>query len=157
MQTTQQPAYPELRKAGRRFGYGVAIVVQLLLLWVVQNLTEWELLPFLTTEFDEVVPLISFFLLFAIVANAAYLVFDDFTLHAIGEIGVNVFSAYVSWQILQAFPFDFSMYEFDWAIVARVILILAIVGAGIGAIVEAGRLIRGDSNRLKGVSHANDL
>jgi hypothetical protein len=47
----------------------------------------------------------------------------------------------VTYTVLTVFPFDFSGYQFDWEIVTRVVLIFAIVGAGIGALVETIKLV----------------
>jgi hypothetical protein len=34
------------------------------------------------------------------------------------------------------FPFDFTAYDFDWASVARVLLVVAMIGATVGAVVS---------------------
>ena len=39
---------PELKQSAKRFGYVVAIGVNLVMLFVVQNILEWGWLPFLT-------------------------------------------------------------------------------------------------------------
>jgi hypothetical protein len=44
-------------------------------------------------------------------------------------------------MMLTVFPFDFSAYQFDWEIVARFVLVLAIIGSSIGALVEAIKLV----------------
>ena len=43
------------------------------------------------------------------------------------------------WRV---FPFDFSAYAFPWTTVARVLIVLSIVGSAIAIVVEVGRLFR---------------
>jgi ABC-type phosphate/phosphonate transport system permease subunit len=57
-----------------------------------------------------------------------------------GQIGTNLISIFVTYQVFQVFPFDFSASAFNWEIVTRVVLILTIVGAGIGMLTEAYKL-----------------
>lgn len=57
MQTTGSP--PTGQDRARKSGYGVTVVVNATLLVFVINLLDWELRPFLTEEFEAVVPWIS--------------------------------------------------------------------------------------------------
>lgn len=141
MTTSHIEISPASKKAARRAGYVTSIAINLAMLVIVQNLLEWGWLPFLTTEFAEVVPWISFSLIASIVANIIYQIDDNQTVKSVGQIAVNLISVWVTYTVLTVFPFDFSGYQFDYEIVARVVLILAIVGAGIGALVEAIKLV----------------
>jgi hypothetical protein len=137
---------PVLKDTGKRFGYAIAVVVNLVMLVVVQNILEWGWLPFLTEEFADVVPWISLSLVVSIVANLIYQFNDTAPVKSTGQILVNLVSIGVTYVILQVFPFDFTGYGFDWAIVVRIVLILAIVGSGIGVLTEATRLISREPN-----------
>lgn len=133
-------------RPGHRFGYLFAIAVNLIMLIAVQFILEWGWLPFLTEEFAGLVPLISLSLLVTIIANLVYL-FDDRTMvKSTGEIGVNLISLFVTYQIYLAFPFDFSAYSFDWEVLMRIVLILAMVGTGVGVLAEAWQLHRASLN-----------
>jgi hypothetical protein len=132
---------PDTKKAARRFGYVLSIAINVAMLFIVQNLLEWGWPAFLTDEFAEVVPWISFSLIASIIANIIYQIDDSQNVKSVGQIAVNLISVWVTYVVLTVFPFDFSGYQFDWEIVARVVLILAIVGAGIGALVEAIKLV----------------
>ncbi|HET9258752.1 MAG TPA: hypothetical protein VFP42_01325, partial [Acidimicrobiia bacterium] len=57
-----------------------------------------------------------------------------------GQIVTNLISIFVSYQVLLVFPFDFSAYDFNWALIVRIVLILAMVGAGLGMLTEAVKL-----------------
>ncbi|MGA8041145.1 MAG: hypothetical protein WCA93_13655, partial [Acidimicrobiia bacterium] len=65
---------------------------------------------------------------------------------AFGQIVTGAISIVVLARMLQVFPFDFSGTAFDWSMVTRAVLILALVGTAIGVLVElfrvAGRLDR---------------
>jgi hypothetical protein len=150
MQTAEMPRTDELKRVGRRFGFGIAIVVNAVLLYVVQNLTSWDVLPFLTTEFDSLVPWISLSLIVSIVAYLLYMVNDDYRLRSVGDMVTNLVSLVVTWRIFQVFPFDFSAYEFNWDLVARIVLILAIVGTFAGAIAAVTKLATGGKGQEKG-------
>lgn len=147
MQTMQSDAPTDLRRTGRRFGYGVAIAVNVVMLFVVQNILDWGWFSFLTEEFSDVVPWISLSLGISILVNAVYLVDDRRVVKSTGQILINLVNIGVSYLILQVFPFDFSTYDFDWSIVARVVLIVAIVGSAFGAIAEVGKLVSGEPKK----------
>lgn len=141
MSTSHIDISPDSTRTARRFGYVISIVINVAMLVIVQNLLEWGWLPFLTDEFAEVVPWISFSLIASIVANIIYQLDDSQIVKSMGRIAVNLISVWVTYTVLTVFPFDFSAYQFDWEIVTRVVLILAIVGAGIGTLVEAIKLV----------------
>ena len=89
------------------------------------------------------VPWISFSLIVSIAANLVYQMDDSPAVKSLGQIVVNLISIQVSFVMLTVFPFDFSASQFDWEPVTRLVLILAIVGAGVGAIVEGVNSFRG--------------
>lgn len=130
MQSTTVP----VARAAKKVGYSITVLINLVILFVAHNLLDWGWPPFLTEEFAEVLPWITFSLLVTIAANIVYQFRDESPLRNVSEMFVNLVSLAVTARIFVTFPFEFSGYEFDWAIVARVTLILAMVGAGIGAI-----------------------
>ena len=140
MSTRTTDRSPEIAQSARRVGYVISIAINVTMLIVVQNLLTWGWLPFLTAEFAEVVPWISLSLIASIVVSVVYQLDDSQIIRAAGQIGINLISIWVTYTILTVFPFDFSADEFDWEVVARVALVFAIVGAGIGALVEAIKL-----------------
>ena len=139
MTTTENPADARRSRASLRFGYVVAIAINVALLVIVNNALDWELVEFLTDDFAQLTGLISFSLVATIVANAGFMVADRPRIKAPTQAALNIIGVVVSVRILQVFPFDFSTYDFDWGIVARGVLILAIAGSAVGAIVEFAR------------------
>lgn len=139
MQTTA--TRPTRRDRAKKFGYGVAVVVNAALLVVVINLLDWDLLPFLTEEFGAVVPWISLSLVASIAANLVYQFDDRPTVRAAGDVATSALSLIATYRLLEVFPFDFSSQRFDWGTVVRVLLVVAMVGAGIGILAALGRLV----------------
>lgn len=143
MSTTQIGMPPEVRRVGRQAGYGIAIAINVAALIVVLNILDWGWFSFLTDDFADVVPWIIVSLVASIAANLVYEFNDAPAVRSVGQILVNLITILVTAQILAVFPFDFSSFGFDWAIVVRVLLIVAIVGAGIGVFAEAAKLVSG--------------
>jgi hypothetical protein len=140
--TTVTESKPRAGRAARRFGYAVAIGVNAILLYVVNQLLEWEWPSFLTEEFDRVVGIMSFSIIVSIVANVLYLMFDPRWFKSLGQIVENVVGFAVGIRVWQVFPFDFSSWSMDWSWLIRVALIVGLVGLAIGTIVEVAKLAR---------------
>jgi hypothetical protein len=140
MTTFQLQIPPETRRKGRQAGYVIAIVVNLVMLVIAQNILEWGWAPFLTSDFAQIVPWVSFSLIASMAMNAIYLLDDRPDVKSLGQMTVNLISLIVTYRIWQVFPFDFSAYDFNWDLLTHVILILAFVGSGIGLAAETLKL-----------------
>ena len=143
--TTKTRIPEELAKAGRRFGYGVAIAINLLLIWFVGNLMDWELVAFLTAEFADLVPLIQFGLWVTVAANVVYMMNDRSFSTRAARLVVDIVNLFVTFRVFDAFPFDFSAHTFNWGFVFRAVLVIALVGTAISAIVHLGQMRSGPS------------
>ena len=139
------PTKPGSSPATRRFGYVVAILVNVALLIAANNLLAWDIFPFLTDDFDRVLPIITVSLAAGIAVNLIYLAYDAGWFKALTQIGLLVISLAATIRLYQVFPFDFSAYEFGWETLAKWVLILAMVGVGIGMITELVKLAKGTS------------
>lgn len=153
MSTAQIDFSPEVKRFGRRLGYSIAIGMNVVILIIVQNILDWGWLPFLTEDFADLVPWISFSLVVSIVANSVYLFNDTRVVKSVGQIGINLVSIFVTYQVFTVFPFDFTAYSFDWGLLMRIVLIVAMVGAGIGVLAEIYKLASGEPERGKEVTH----
>ena len=129
------------KRTTRRIGYGVAIAVNAAMLVVVNNILDWGWLGWLTEDFNDVIPLISFSLAASIVANVAYIANDRPFFKGILELVVNTISLIATIRLLQVFPFDFSTYSSVWETATRSILIVAIVGISVALLVELVKLV----------------
>jgi hypothetical protein len=147
--TTSQHSAIGTETPGRGAGYLVAIVVNLILLYVANNLLEWSLVPFLTDEFGQVLWFINVSLLATILVNFVYLVYDPAWFKSLCQIGLGAISLVVSIRMYQVFPFDFSAYQFNWTLTARIVMIAAIVGVALGIVVEIVKLVAGLATQLR--------
>lgn len=126
----------------RRVGYAMAIAVNGLMLWLANQLLDWQWPSFLTTDFDVVLPLLSASFVVGMAVNAGYLVVDRGRFRAVGELLTAGFGLAVSLQMWDVFPFDFTGWSTDWSWLVRVALVVGIVGSGIAILVHLVRLVR---------------
>lgn len=128
--------------AGRRVGYVVAALVNLVILWVVNNLSAWGWPAFLTEDFDRLLPVIDVTLVATAVVNLVWAVRDPAWLRHAAQLGLDLISIVAGVRTWQVFPFDFSGYSFDWEPLVRVGIGLGLFGLAAASIVEAVKLVR---------------
>jgi hypothetical protein len=145
--TTPAPTKVRPSVGARRFGYAIGAGINAVLLYVANNLLEWDVLPFLTEEFGDVLPLLSLSLAIGIVANLLYMVEDGVFVKSptqIVSLAVNLAVAIRMWQV---FPFDFSAYDFPWDTLTHVVLAVGIAGTAIGIVVEVAKIVGAAARR----------
>ena len=125
-----------------RIGYAIAVVGNLAILFVVNNLLAWEWFPFLTDDFEQLLPIVNLSLIVGAIVNAALVLYNAQWFRSIGQIAQNVFGLFVIVSALKIFPFDFSPYRINWTTITRVVLIMLAILIGIGTIAEFVKLIR---------------
>jgi hypothetical protein len=119
----------------RRVGYVVAVLVNAAVLYAVNMWPGWQALPFLTEDMRLVLGLVNASMLVSIVANMVYFVADPRWLKALGDIVTTAVGIAALVRMWQVFPFDFSGSSFDWALVVRVAMGVAIGGSAIALVV----------------------
>ena len=112
-----------------------------MLIYVVQNLEQWDVVPFLTGEFGEVVPWITFSLITGAFVQLGYVLFEGRAVRSAGEVVTDLITIVVTWRVFTVFPFDFSAYDFPWGVLARIVLVVAIVGASAAVVLNITKLI----------------
>jgi len=125
----------------RRLGYLVGIAVSAGILFVVNNLLAWDIVPFLTADFDRLLPIVNASLVASIGVNAIWILYDAAWIRSTGQIILNLTSIAVLALTLRVFPFDFSPYSFDWESLAKVIIVFLIIALVIATIVEIVKLV----------------
>lgn len=125
----------------RRTGYGVSIVINLVLIWIVTNIVEWDILPFLTGDFEELVPIAVFSLIVGIVLYGAYLFFDPPWFRIVGDTINSAIAFVVILRTNQVFPFEFE--GGFWAGATRAILIFLLVVTALGTVANIAKLLTG--------------
>ncbi|WES64047.1 hypothetical protein P0L94_16450 [Microbacter sp. GSS18] len=93
--------------AVRRVGYVIAVVVNLVLLWLVLVWPGWDAIPYVTVEAAAVIPLVVASLILGAVVNTLNAVLDSRALHAVGDIATSILSFVVVWRVWDVFPFAF--------------------------------------------------
>lgn len=125
---------------GRRAGYLAAIIINIILIFVFNNLLNWGV-PFLTSRYSGVIWAIDLSLGASIIANILYLIFDYAWLRHLGQLILLPIGIFATFMILTIFPFTFA--GESWAFWVRVALIVIMAASGIGFIVELFKLILG--------------
>lgn len=125
----------------RRLGYLVGIAVSAGILFVVNNLLRWDIVPFLTADFEQLVPIVNASLVISIVVNAIWILYDAAWIRATGQIILNLTSIAVLALTLRVYPFDFSQYSFDWESLTKAIITFLIIALVIATIVEIVKLV----------------
>jgi hypothetical protein len=131
----------------RRFGYLVAVLINAVLLYAANVSPGWEAVPFLTADTVLVMGLVNASIIVNLAANAAYVITDPPWFKAMGTVLTSAVGFLAAVRIWQVFPFDFDSSAFDWALVARIVLGLAIVGSAIGVIAGLVALARSAATR----------
>jgi hypothetical protein len=132
----------EWSRTGRRVGYVIAAVVNIVLIFVVVNLLGWGWLPFLTAAFDDLLPVLVVSLVVSAVVNLAWVAYDRPWFKALGQIIDNVTSLLVVVVTLKIFPFDFSPYRINWETITKVGLWLVAFAIAAATIAEFIKLVR---------------
>ena len=133
--------------ASRRFGYLVALAINAALLYGANCWPGWDAVPFLTQDTPKVLGIVNASLIAGMVANAVYIGWDPPRLKAFGDIVTTAIALVATVRIWQVFPFDFGASGFPWETTARVLLVIAIVGSGLGILVSFVTLVRGGPDR----------
>lgn len=139
--TTPHPGQTEVVPAGvRRFGYLIAVGLSLGILFVVNNLPTGDEIPFLTSDFERLLPVINALLVSSIAVYGVWILYDAAWFRSVGRIILNLLAIAVLGLTYLVFPFDFSAYDFDWETLIRVLIVGALVAFSIATIVEIVRL-----------------
>jgi hypothetical protein len=128
--------------AVRRVGYLVAAAVNAALLYVVNVWPGWQALPFLTEDTGQVLVLVNLSLVVGVVANVVYLTYDPPWWKSLGDVVTTGVGMAVLVRVWQVFPFDFHGASFNWALLVRGVLVVALVGATIGIVAQVVSLLR---------------
>ncbi|MGB3400591.1 MAG: hypothetical protein WBA34_10555 [Candidatus Deferrimicrobiaceae bacterium] len=130
------------RRTVSRIGYAIAVVVNLVMLFIVNNLLAWGWVPFLTDDFEQLLPIVNLSLVVGAGANFAFIFYNAQWFRSVGQIVQNVVSLFVIVATLRIFPFDFSPHPFNWTAIARVVLSLVLVAVSLATIAELVKMIR---------------
>lgn len=120
--------------------YIAAIIFNLIFWYIVNNLLNWQVY-FITHAFNDVLWIINFSIIVAIVGNALLLFYSPERLRHLVKIIVNVVSFIATYIVWSVFPFNFYNSFYDWCF--SILLILGMIGITIATIVEFYLLVTG--------------
>lgn len=146
MTTTKSTIFTEGRakRPMRMTGYAISIGINLVLIWVVANLVEWDILPFLTEDFEELVPITIFSLIAGTLINAAWLVFDPPWFRTLGDTLNSGIAFFVVLRTFQVFPFEFE--SSLWTGLTRGILVCIAIATALATLVNIAKLVTGKTH-----------
>ena len=105
--------------AARRFGFGVAAAVNAAIWFVINVWPGWQQVPFLTEETSLVLWLVNISLIAGVVVNVVFAAYDSPWVKSLGDLITTSIGLVVLVRVWQVFPFDFSGYSANWAVLAR--------------------------------------
>jgi hypothetical protein len=138
----KRPIHRRPSPASRRVGYAIAVAVNLLMMYLINIRPGWQAVPFLTDDTVRVLDLVNLALVVGAAVNVLYLVYDARWFVALGGLATTGVGLVVLTRIWQVFPFAFGS-GFNWALVVRLLLVLAMVGSGVALIVQLVQLLAG--------------
>jgi hypothetical protein len=141
--TPERPARrPRPSVTSRRFGYALGIAINVLFIFFINEWPGWQQVPFLTDATNDVLPLVNASLVISAVVNAVYLIGDPRWLKALGDAFTAAVSFAVILVVLMVFPFDFSAYSFDWAMLVTVMMWIGLIGSAIAVVANLVTMVR---------------
>ena len=128
--------------AARRVGYAVAVLINLVALYLFNVQPGWRSAPFLTDGTPQVLVLLNLSLAVGIVANLVYVVTDGPWVKTIGELTTTTIGLAVLIRLWKVFPFDFTAWTVNWGLITRIVVAVALTGTAIALLVQTVALIR---------------
>ena len=125
------------RHRSRRAEYIATIIVNGILIFVFNNLLNWNT-PFLTQSFRDVLWAFNLSLGATIAVNAIFIYYDPGWFRHLGHVFLNILGFIAVYQLFTVFPFSFSD---PLRLIVKIALIAAMVGTGIAVLVEFVQLV----------------
>lgn len=120
-------------------GHLLVIALNGVFFYLVNVRPGWQASRFLTPETSQVLDLLNFLLITAIVINTVYLLYDALWFKALGDFVLAVISLAVLQRIWWVFPFAFT----GWPVLLiRAVLVAAAVTTVMGMIANSALLVR---------------
>ncbi len=138
---------PKTRKppsrAARRTGYVFSILINAAMLFGINVWPGWDVLPFLSDDFTQVLGLVNLSLWVSLAVQVVYLFRDAKPVKPLGDVVTLAVNILVGVRMWQVFPFDFGDQTFDWELLFRILLVVGIVGMAIAVVVSLVSLVTG--------------
>ena len=116
--------HQEKEKNSKKSEYIGAIVVNVILLYIFNNLLNWHVY-FITNALNEILWIINIAITATIIGNIMFLIFNPEWFRHILKIILNIFAFTAVYSIYSIFPFNFSSFLVDWSVTIALIFIMA--------------------------------
>ncbi len=103
----------------------IAIIVNLIFLYIFNNLLNWHI-NFITTNFQNVLPIINLALGFTIIVNILYIIYHPKWLRDSLQIIINILGFLVIYSLYTVFPFTFNQILITYGL--KFVLIVLMIG-----------------------------
>jgi hypothetical protein len=132
------PSVKKLRRSrdSRQVDYVVAVALDALLLFVLNVWPTWASLPFVTVDAIQAVTILNIATVVNIDLNGLCLAVDFGWLKPLTEFINAVFSLMFAMEVRRSFPFNLPAGSVDWELIARLAILVTIIGSVIGIIVQ---------------------
>jgi hypothetical protein len=114
-------------------GYVVAIIFNLILLYLFNNLLTWHVY-FVTNALNSVLWIINFSIIVAVIGNALLLLYNPELFRHLMTTIINIFAFVAIFFLYKVFPFNFNNFYIYWGL--NILLIMIMIGLAISIIVE---------------------
>lgn len=128
----------------KRSEYIVAIIVNIVLLYIFNNALNWNL-PFITERFTLVLPIFNLSFTASIAANLIFLFYDEYRFLESIRMILNVIGIAVLYILYMVFPFDFTTWPSSdfLELVVRFALVIGIIVSVGAVVIQFFRIISG--------------
>jgi hypothetical protein len=125
-------------KKEKWYDYLIAILVNLILLYIANNIIYWNL-SFIAASFSDVLWAVNISLIVAVVANVSFIVYDPRWFKICSKIIMNITALVAAFTLLTVFPFVIN--QFLLALGLKFILIIGIVASFVSIIFQILKLV----------------
>jgi hypothetical protein len=141
MSATRHKAEDAVQSGSKRLGFVIAAATNAVMLWISHQLLDWEWPGFLTSDFEDLLPIVTVSFGVGIVVNLVYAWNVGRPVKPLGELTNAIIGFAVALRTWQIFPFEFT--GTDWSWLVRTILVVAMVGTIVGAVAQLANLAKG--------------
>lgn len=120
------------------YDYLFAIIINLILLYIANNILYWNL-SFIAISFTDVLWAVNLSLIVAIIANVSFVLYDPPWFKIVAKILMSLTALVAAFTILSVFPFVIN--QFIIAVGLKILIIIGILAAVISIIFQIMRIV----------------
>lgn len=124
-------------KEEKWYDYLFAILLNLILLYIANNLIYWNL-SFIAASFSNVLWAVNFSLIVAVVANVSFILYDPRWFKICSKIIMNITALVAAFTLLTVFPFVIN--QFILVLGLKIILIIGILASVVSILFQIMKL-----------------